>query len=80
MEEIIVKGISYQLVAGSFKEQDNAVRLLTEVTQKGFDAEIVKTDEDFYRVCLKSYTSKSEAISDRDKLSESFPDIWISKK
>jgi len=70
----------YSLVAGSFREQSNAVRLMNEISDKGFLGELIKASNGFYRVIADSFVTKTEAIEARDQLSDDFPGIWILEK
>jgi nucleoid DNA-binding protein len=70
----------YNLIVGSFADADNANRLLNDLEVKGFDAEILRADNSYYRVSVKSCSTMQEAVEERRCLGESFTDIWIWKK
>ncbi|HYX06409.1 MAG TPA: SPOR domain-containing protein [Bacteroidales bacterium] len=57
------KNYRYYLVAGSFKNFDNAQILVKELTNEGYAAKIYEGENNFYRVVLDSFTLKKEALS-----------------
>ncbi len=54
---------SYYVIAGSFKNQDNAFRLQSNLRGQGYSGEIFNTDTGFFRVALNGYETYSEAKS-----------------
>lgn len=80
-----ITGISYHeeekryfIVAGSFKAESQAVDLSRQLNNKGFKSEIIRTDNELYRVVLDTFDEISEAIDGleyyRKQLSN---EIWI---
>lgn len=68
----------YNVVAGSFKSQDNANKRCNELSAKGFSAKVAQNpDTGMYRVIASSHDTKEAAISSRDKLRSSYPDAWL---
>ena len=71
---------SFHLIVGSFKDADNADRLFNELAVKGYDAEILRADNGYYRVSVKSCSTMKEAVAERKRLGQSFTEIWIWEK
>jgi cell division septation protein DedD len=53
---------SYFIIAGSFSNLGNASDLQDRLKQKGFDAEVMITENRMYRVSVSSFTTKAEAL------------------
>ncbi len=70
----------YYLVVGSFEDDDNASRLLLEIATKGYNAELIKAANGYYRVCAESYGTIQEARNERSRVIDLFPGVWIWKK
>lgn len=70
----------YYIVAGSFKSQENAMRMIEEAGTKGYAAELSENDNGFYRVLLNSYSTKEDALKLRDKVRSDYSDCWILRK
>jgi len=69
---------TFNVVAGSFKSQDNANKRCKELADKGYKAQVAKNpDSGMFRVIASSHDSKDAAISSRDKLRNSYPDAWL---
>lgn len=68
------------LIAGSFKDADNALRLLDDMSLKGHGAELIKAPNGFYRVSVESFGTLTEAVTGKKSLSGEYSDIWIWKK
>lgn len=73
---------SYHVIAGAFKDPNNATKKVNQLTAKGFDAHIVGINKwDLTQVAFASYTSKSEAQTALNKIKVSVEsDAWILKK
>lgn len=54
----------YYIIAGSFGDLDNATSLMDDLKSQGFPAELIRTENRMYRVAVKSYRSKQQAIDD----------------
>jgi cell division protein FtsN/nucleoid DNA-binding protein len=52
---------NFFIIAGSFKNLGNASDLQDRLKQKGFDAEVMITENRMYRVSVKSFATKAEA-------------------
>lgn len=64
----VVSANKYFIVAGSFQNLQNASVLLDQLKTKGFPAEIVYTENRLYRVAVKSFAIKTEAINELTKI------------
>jgi len=71
---------SFYVVAGSFKDQNNALKLLSQAVEKGYSAEIFRSENDFFRVAVISASSYDEAVRKKDNLRNDFPETWILKR
>ena len=78
--EIEQTGIRYHIVAGSFKNRENAHTLLNEAVTRGFSAELVDAGNGFVRVSLGSFTDRQDAIDRRFEISSDYPDSWVVKQ
>ncbi len=68
----------YNVVAGSFKSQENANKRCNELKDKGYSSKVAQNpDTGMYRVIASSHDTKDAAISSRDKLRNSYPDAWL---
>jgi nucleoid DNA-binding protein len=76
-----VMGVTYYLVAGSFKSSKNAEMLKDKLLKKGFSPEIINTNGNFTMVVVGTYISKDQAneelIRIRRKLGQS---VWLMEK
>lgn len=82
----VIKGeplCAYSVVVGSFMNQTNAEGLYNALTNRGYNARVVKTNETinghtgWYRVAASSYDVKSQAVSSRTSLQGNYPDAWL---
>lgn len=69
----------FYIIAGSFKNLQNATELQDKLTSKGFPAEIIYTDNRMYRVSVKSYFSKEKAIEELPMVRKSsgLDNAWV---
>jgi len=67
----------FYLIAGCFKSEENAWKLITQLQNKGFSPKIVgQTPQGLYRVALdEGYATKEEALQMRVQ----YPDYWVLK-
>lgn len=73
----LVPSVSYYIVAGSFRNHENALRMAEDAGRKGYEAEISENENGYYRVLLNSSSDKQEAISLREKVGADYSDCWI---
>ena len=70
----------YYLVVGSFLDDGNANRHFNELTASGYDPELVKADNGYYRVSVSSWVTMDKAKEEHRRLAARFPGVWIWKK
>ena len=74
---------AYSVVVGSFSAQANAEGLQATLKNKGYSAQIVKTNETingitgWYRVIATTYEDKSSAVQSRNQLESVYPGAWL---
>lgn len=74
---------TYSVVVGSFITQANAEGLKNKLQQDGYDARVIKTDEQikgyncWFRVIAASYDDKASAVQTRSTLSAKHPGAWL---
>lgn len=74
---------TYSVVVGSFITQANAEGLKNKLQQDGYDARVIKTDEQikgyncWFRVIAASYDDKASAVQTRSSLSSKHPGAWL---
>lgn len=83
-EKLVVDEITevHYLVAGSFKNYDNAINLKRDLEGKGYPAEILDFQNDFYRVSMASFSNRDNAIGELYKLrsDKEFASVWLLTK
>jgi hypothetical protein len=70
----------YYLVVGSFLDDGNANRHFNELAASGYDPELVKADNGYYRVSVSSWLTIDKAKEEHRRLADRFPGLWIWKK
>ncbi len=74
---------AYSVVVGSFSVQANAEGLQATLKSKGYDAQVVKSNETingvtgWYRVVASTYADKASAAQSRDQLRSTYSDAWL---
>lgn len=74
---------AYSVVVGSFSVQTNAEGLQATLKDKGYNAQVVKTNETingitgWYRVVASTYDDKSSAVQSKEQLKVLYPDAWL---
>ena len=81
-EETISVEHRYFTIAGSFQHMQYATELQKKLESQGFISEIILTDTRMYRVSVKSYATKQEALEDLPRLKETpgLEGAWVWKK
>lgn len=69
----------YHTIAGSFTDKNEAWDLVLLLRNNGFDSRIINEKKGHYRVSYRSYTTKSEALDDLQKIRKVNPDAWLLK-
>jgi cell division protein FtsN len=73
-------GEQYYVIIGSFRSRDNAVNYQKELKVKGFESNLLRNEEGFYRVSVKStdeiVDARREIMSIRTRYPE-HADTWL---
>jgi len=71
----------FHIIAGSFKKMANAEKFSNELRNKGYNPQIIKSEENLIRIAIYSYTDETEALKQLYKLRESseIKSVWILK-
>lgn len=70
----------YYVIIGSFKSRENAVNYQKELKEKGFESNLLRNDEGFYRVSVKSTDEILHARSEIMSIRTNYPehaDTWL---
>lgn len=70
----------FYIITGSFKSEENALSHVNALRKEGFDPEIIRASNGFFRVNAMECNSMAVAMSKKDSLAGKFPGVWISKK
>ena len=70
----------YYVITGSFKSEENALSHMEMLRQEGFDPEIIRASNGFFRVNAMKCRNIETAVSKKDSLSRKFPGVWITRK
>ncbi|MBR5576553.1 MAG: SPOR domain-containing protein [Bacteroidaceae bacterium] len=68
---------AYSVVVGSFGVQANASALQKKLSGQGYQAQVVKSPSNMYRVILSTHNDKVSAAQSRDKVRGTYPDAWL---
>jgi nucleoid DNA-binding protein len=79
-EAVATSGDSFFLITGSFKSEENAVSQVNLLKAEGFEPEIVKAPNGFFRVIAMTCSDNNTALIKKDSISKKFPGTWISGK
>jgi hypothetical protein len=75
--------LGYHVIAGSFRSQNNADRLVNSLKRKGYyqAVRLPKTSNGFHQVSFAAYATQREAYNAKAALLEvNYPDVWVLKK
>jgi cell division protein FtsN len=70
----------YYVIIGSFKSRENAVNYQAELKEKGFESNLLRNEEGFYRVSVKSTNEILDARSEIMSIRINYPehaDTWL---
>lgn len=73
-------GNTFFVILGSFSSLDNAKNYRTTLIDEGFTPIILHSETGYYRVCVNSYKSESEARGRVAQVRNAFPkysDVWL---
>jgi nucleoid DNA-binding protein len=76
---VIDEEMSYCLITGSFKIQQNAYNQADMLREEGYDPEILKASNGFYRVSATRCKDLNTALRKADSISKKFPGTWVKK-
>ena len=68
---------AYSVVVGSFGVQANAIALQNKLNGQSYQAQVVKSPSNMYRVILSTHNDKASAAQSRDKVRGTYPDAWL---
>jgi cell division protein FtsN len=71
---------TYFVILGSFSQLDNAKNYRETLLDEGFTPIILHSETGYYRVCVDSYKSETEARSRVTQIRQAFPkyaDVWL---
>jgi len=77
---VVISAGSYQLIIGSFKSQQNALKQVGMLVEEGFAPEIIVAPNGFFRVSAMDCVDLATAETKRESISVKFPESWILKK
>lgn len=70
----------YYVIIGSFKSRENAINYQKELKEKGFESNLLRNEEGFYRVSVKSTDEILHARSEIMSIRTNYPehaDTWL---
>ena len=73
-------GNTFFVILGSFSQLDNAKNYRTTLLDEGFTPIILHSETGYYRVCVNSYKSETEARGRVAQVRNAFPkysDVWL---
>ena len=68
---------AYSVGVGSFGVQANATALQSKLNGQGYQAQIVKSPSNMYRVVLSTHADKASAVQSRNNVRSTYADAWI---
>ena len=77
-EDFISQSNKYYLIAGSFKRLENAERLKSDLLNDGYNPQILKTENGYFRVTLSSFDNRNIAIRELERIRKGLKrSVWI---
>lgn len=70
----------FHLIAGSFKDKQNAEKYAKELKSAGYKSEVLVLPNGKNYVTVGSFPTKENANQEKSKLTQKFPSIWILKQ
>ncbi len=70
----------YAVITGSFKSEENALSHVRALKAEGFDPEIVRSDNGFFRVYAIKCSNLETAQHKKDSISRKFPGTWVTRQ
>ena len=70
--------MKFSVIAGSFRSEKNAIRLVNHLQEENYNAEIIGTNRNgLIRVCYENFATKEEATSMLHDLKSEGKSVWI---
>jgi hypothetical protein len=78
-EEVRKVSGRFPVIAGCFKVRSNADRLHKQLVDKGYPSSITTSKNGFFKVCVESFTTRTDAISGLARLKSAEPglELWV---
>jgi hypothetical protein len=76
----VTSAAAYYIITGSFQSEENAGKQVSQLQSEGFNPEVIKAANGFYRVCAVACPDLETAISKKDSILDKFPGAWVSRK
>jgi nucleoid DNA-binding protein len=67
------------LIAGSFKSEANAAGLMKKLSDEGYQPELIKGPNGFFRVSAMKCSDINEAIRKKDSIGYKYPGSWVTR-
>lgn len=71
--------LQYSVIIGSFQSEENALDQVQILKANGFDPEVIKAPNGFYRVSAIKCKDLETAVFKKDSLLKKYPGTWVSK-
>ncbi len=68
---------AYSVVVGSFGIQANAVALQNKLNGQGYQAQVVKSPSNMFRVIMSTHDDKASAARARNDVRSTYADAWL---
>jgi hypothetical protein len=73
-----VSGVSYLLIAGSFKSKRNAEIMQEQIIQEGFNPEIMTTGDNYYRIVVGKFNDRQAAVDELRRIRKQIAQsVWL---
>jgi hypothetical protein len=77
-EDFISQSNKYYLVAGSFKKSENAEKLKSDLLNDGYNPQILKAENGYFRVILSSFDNRNLALRELERIRKGLNrSVWI---
>jgi cell division protein FtsN len=73
-------GAVYAVITGSFKSENNALSHVRALKAEGFNPEVVRSDNGFFRVYAIRCSDLETALHKKDSIAGKFPGTWITRQ
>lgn len=79
-EKVLVANLPEELfclIAGSFKSEANAEGLMKKLSEEGYQPELIKGPNGFFRVSAMKCSDLNEAVRKKDSIGNKYPGSWV---